>query len=298
MSALVLGQTAPLVALAELYDRFVALGGNAFDTARWYDAEPVLGRWLDGRPDRADLVVITKGGHPADGYTRSRIDRTSIANDLAASLEALRSGTVDLYLLHRDDESVPVGAILEWFNGHREAGRVRAFGASNWTTARLTEAAAYAAAHGLEPFASSSPHLSLAVQHAPAWPGAVSAADRASRAWYERSQLPVVAWSSLARGYFAHTPAIEDWSDADMERVYDAPDNRERRRRAGWVARELGRSPTQVALAWVLGQPFPTFAVMGARTSSELEESAAACAIELTPGQRRWLELDDGDRTA
>lgn len=293
MSRLVLGQTAPSAALPELYGRFVALGGNAFDTARWYPDELTLGRWLDGRRDRADLVVITKGGHPADGYTRSRIDRASIAADLAASLEALRIETIDLYLLHRDDESVRVGETLEWLNEHRAAGRIRAFGASNWTTARLAEAAAYAAAHGLEPFACSSPHLSLAAQHAPAWPGAVSAAAKASRAWYEETRLPVLAWSSLARGYFARTPATEDWTAAEMDRVYDAPDNRERRRRAERLGGELGLTATQVALAWVLGQPFPIFAVVGARTVAELEKSAAACAVRFSSDQRRWLAIDE-----
>ena len=72
VSRLILGQSAAAEDLPALYDRFVELGGNAFETARWYPTEPVLGEWLAGRRDRDELFVITKGCHPAvqDGPPR------------------------------------------------------------------------------------------------------------------------------------------------------------------------------------------------------------------------------------
>ena len=66
VSRIVLGRVVPRPRTCRtLYDRFVELGGNAFETARWYPTEPALGRWLAGRADRAELFVITKGCHPA-----------------------------------------------------------------------------------------------------------------------------------------------------------------------------------------------------------------------------------------
>jgi aryl-alcohol dehydrogenase-like predicted oxidoreductase len=118
-------------------------------------------------------------------------------------------------------------------------------------------------------------------------------------AWYERTKLPLFAWAPLARGYFGESPTVrmdvrrdipirtEDDLAAGM--AFDSPGNRERRGRARELATRLGGSATQVALAWVLSQPFPTWAVIGARTVEELEASAAATDLHLTPAQVRWL---------
>jgi aryl-alcohol dehydrogenase-like predicted oxidoreductase len=104
--------------------------------------------------------------------------------------------------------------------------------------------------------------------------------------------MPLVAWSALARGWFAETHAAdsEDWTADDTRRVYDSPINRERRERARSLARELGLSTATVALAWVLHQSFPTWAVAGPRSLDELEASAAAANLDLTPDQTAFLE--------
>ena len=145
VSRLILGQSALPDDLPALYDQFVELGGNAFESARWYPTEPVLGRWLAGRSDRADLFVITKGCHPAVQDGPPRVDPEAIRIDLTESLDRLGLDRVDLYLLHRDDETVPVGEILGALAEHRAAGRIGAAGGSNWTTDRLAEANAWAA---------------------------------------------------------------------------------------------------------------------------------------------------------
>jgi aryl-alcohol dehydrogenase-like predicted oxidoreductase len=114
----------------------------------------------------------------------------------------------------------------------------------------------------------------------------VSAHDPDSLAWYARTQLPLFAWSAQAAGYFAGVV---------VERVYESEANRERRRRATELAARLGAKPTQVALAWTLGQPFPTHAVIGPRSVAELRESVEALELELTPQDVRWLDLGDED---
>jgi 1-deoxyxylulose-5-phosphate synthase len=295
LSVLVLGTAAFTRATEEwargLLDFWVELGGNIVDCARqygepaWGESEEVLGRWLaDRRPD--DLVVLTKGAHHRREGER-RVTPEEITSDLTASLAALRVEAVDLYLLHRDDPSESVGPILACLNAHERARRVRAFGGSNWTTARLEEAAAYAEARGLEPFSCASPGLSLAVQEEPPWWECVAAHDRDSLAWYERTQLPVFAWSALAGGFFAGV------QDPEVERVYGSEANRERRRRAEELAREKGATAAQVALAWVLHQPFPTHAIIGPRSAEELGVSTAALGVELTPAEVRWLDLEE-----
>lgn len=132
--------------------------------------EKAIGEWLRARGCRDQIILATKGAHPPfQDMHAGRLDRASIQSDLAASLEALGVENVDVYYLHRDDESRPVGEILETLNGFVEEGRVKLLGASNWKTARLREANAYAAAHGLKGFAR---------QPAQMEPGALPAGNR------------------------------------------------------------------------------------------------------------------------
>ena len=86
-----------------------------------------------------------------------------IDHELPISLERLQTDYIDLYFLHRDNPAVPVGEFVDMFNRHRAAGRVRAFGGSNWTPTRLAEANAYAEHNGLAGFSASSPNFTLAV---------------------------------------------------------------------------------------------------------------------------------------
>jgi aryl-alcohol dehydrogenase-like predicted oxidoreductase len=261
-----------------LLDAWLEAGGTVIDTAHVYeggDAERVLGRWLADRPGaRERIVLVTKGAHP-DG-DRKRVTPADIAADLRDSMERL-GGPIDLYLLHRDDPAVPVGEIVDALDAHRRGGEIRAFGVSNWTLPRIDEANAYAAARGVAGIACNSPHLSLAVQNEAPWPGCLSAADAGSRAWHERTGMPLLAWSAQANGFFAGASSP----------VYDNDENRERRARA----RQLG-DPNAVALAWVLAQPFPTIAVIGPHSLEHLHASLDALDVSLSADEVRWLNLE------
>lgn len=292
MSRLVLGtagyEFAPLDVSLELLDAWLELGGNAIDTARRYgNAEAIVGRWLRERSVRGEVVLTTKGAHYDEETGRKRVTPDEITADLEESLALLGIDVVDIYWLHRDDPEQPVGPLLETLNEHKRAGRVRVLGASNWTTARLEEAAAYAGERGLESFACSSPGLSLAVANEEPWPGCVTIHDPEAHAWYARTQLPVFAWSSQAGGFFA------DVRSEHVTRVYESEANRERLRRAQELAARKGCTPNQVALAWVLHQPFPTYAIVGSQTVAELRESVDALDVELSPDEARWLDLGE-----
>src|SRR5208282_4704199 len=111
---------------------------------------------------RDKVVAITKGGHPFLLTLRGRIRSAAVNRDLERSLRALRTGCIDLYLLHRDDPRVPVAAVMEMLHEAREKGKIRAYGVSNWEHRRITEANAFARAQGIAELAASSPQFSLA----------------------------------------------------------------------------------------------------------------------------------------
>ncbi|MFD0712347.1 aldo/keto reductase [Paenibacillus sp. GCM10027626] len=272
-------------------DTFTAIGGNTVDTGYIYsggDSEKAIGMWMEDRKNRSEFNVWTKGAHPnQDG---SRMYKAAIEEELKISLERLRTDYIDLYALHRDDERVPVGQILEWLNEHVEAGRILAFGASNWSSARLEEANRYAAEHGLRGFAFSSPNLSLAKAKEPYWADCVSVDDEIL-AWHERSKLPIFSWSAQARGFFTGRFTPEDHSDADLVRVFYNDANWERYYRAEKLGKEKGFSTIQIALAYVLNQSFPTAAIVGARNEAEMRSCQEAATIELTQEEIRWLDL-------
>jgi 1-deoxyxylulose-5-phosphate synthase len=275
-----------------LLDAFVELGGNCTDTAHIYGrgaSERMLGRWLAERECRARVVLIDKCCHPID-ESGPRVTPAVIHADLAESLERLGTDYIDVYLLHRDDERVPVGPLIEALNEERAAGRIRAFGGSNWRVERIAAANVYAAEHGLTGFALSSPNMSLARPKEPMWAGCHSATD-ADRAWHTQTQLPLLSWSSQAGGFLSGRFRREDTSNADMLRVWYSEENFERLRRAVELGQRKGVGPIPIALAYVLSQPFPTIGLVGSAAVAELHESIQALEFELTADELAYLDL-------
>jgi aryl-alcohol dehydrogenase-like predicted oxidoreductase len=272
-----------------LLDEWLRLGGNVIDTAQAYgdgEAELVIGEYVDATGRRADLAIITKGCHPV-GDGGPRVTPGAIHDDLSASLARLRTDHVEVYMLHRDDPAAAVEPIVEALNEELEAGRVRSFGASNWTRRRLEEANAWAARNRMVGFSSSSCQLSLAVQEEPMCVGCLSAHDPADLEFHRRTMLPLVAWAALAGGFFREEPQ----TDPDVERIYASAENRERSRRAAELSTAMGLSRSQVALAWVLNQDFPVFAVVATQRAEHLRELAAAADVVLDAGFVAWLDL-------
>jgi 1-deoxyxylulose-5-phosphate synthase len=273
-----------------MMEAFIKLGGNTVDLAYIYgggSCEKAIGLWL--QENGRDLInVWTKGAHhDANG---PRVNRKAIHEELMISLDRLQTDYVELYALHRDDPNVPVGEIIEALNEHIEAGRMKAFGASNWTHQRLQEANDYAAAHGLVGFAFNSPNLSLAKSNEPYWENCVSA-DSDTMAWHERTQLPLFSWSSQARGFFSGRFSPGDRSDANMVRVYYNNGNWERLDRANKMAKDKGVSAIQLSLAYVLNQTFPTAALIGPANTGELQSCYDASRIKLSREEIDWLDL-------
>ena len=272
---------------AMMFDDFFELGGNCFETARIYGAaEGLLGHWVQSRDVREEVVIITKGAHTPDCYP------DKVTEELLESLERLRTEYVDIYFLHRDNPDVPVGEFIDVLNEHRDAGRIKVFGGSNWTIERVQEANAYAARNGLAGFTALSNNFSLARMVEPPWEGCLAASDPDSRRWLQERQMPLFSWSSQARGFFVEGRAApEDRSDAELARGWYSDDNFVRLERARSLGKENGVATTGIALAYVLHQPFPTFPIIGPLAPHETWTSLEALDVELTPAEVHWLDL-------
>jgi len=246
---------------------------------------------------RDEVVVIGKGAHHSED--RKRVTPFDITADLHDSLARFGFDHIDLYLLHRDEPSVPVGPIVEALNEHLAGGRINAFGGSNWTPKCLREASQYAEEKDLTPFVASSPNLSLAVQAEEPWPDYVSIsgdAGEADRRWYEATRMPLFAWSSLAGGFFSghftreNGDSFEGYLDRLCVETYCNEENFGRLDRAGILAERKGLAVPQVALAYVLGQPLDVFALVGCNTGDEFRTNVEAGSVELTKEEIAWLE--------
>ncbi len=221
-----------------------------------------------------------------------RVTPEAIHSDLGESLERLGTDHVDMYLLHRDDESVPPGPLLEALNEEKAGGRIVAFGASNWTVDRIAAANEYAAEHGLTGFAASSPGLSLPRPVEMQFPGTLFADDD-TRRWHADTQLPVFAWTSLAAGFASGRFRPEDSDVDESTRAFFSEDNFERMRRAEDLASSKGATTVQIALAFVLNQGFPVIALVGPSNVENLNGTLGALDVGLTADEMRYLDLGD-----
>ncbi|WP_338040122.1 aldo/keto reductase [Paramicrobacterium fandaimingii] len=289
VSRLVLGcdNQQTLAHASAMFDDFVERGGNAFDTAYIYGGglmERLLGQWVANRGIRDDVVVIGKGAHTP------HCDPESIVRQLGETLDRLQTDHLDLYLMHRDNTAIPVGEFVDVLDEEARAGRIRAFGGSNWSIARFEEAQAYAKANGKRAFSALSDHFGLAHALDVPWAGCEHVTEPEDREWLERTEIALLPWSSQARGFFARADR-DDTSDAELVRCYYDDANFERLARARSLSAELGVAPTAVALAYVLAQSFPTFPLFGPRSIEETRTSMAGLDISLTEQQVRWLDL-------
>lgn len=278
-----------------LLDAAFEHGVAAFDTAPVYGqgaAERRLGSWLR-KVERERVTIIGKGCHPHG--TKARMDPVALDHDVSVSLGHLGIDCLDLYLLHRDDSSRPVADIVVALNEQVERGRIRAFGASNWTLARITEAHEFANRHGLRSFSVSSPGFSLARAHH-TWPGCVALGlpdDAAELEGYRAMGIELLLWSPLAGGFLCKEQQPGEALDWQAERAlehYDGADNRERRARLQLLGRELGVGAVPLALAYAFSVGPNVGLVLGCRTAEELAECTQSTELDLEAAQLRWLE--------
>jgi aryl-alcohol dehydrogenase-like predicted oxidoreductase len=286
----------------DLLDIVLANGGNTFDSAHVYNgggSEKALGKWMTARGNRDQVVIVTKGGVRKGP---PRVTPEAIQEDLFESLARLETDYIDLYILHRDEPSIPAGVFVETLNEHHAAGRIHAFGGSNWTHQRLAEANDYAQSHGLLPFTASQPYFGLADQVDDPWgPGCVSLAGPTNveaRQWYAAHAMPVLSYSSLARGFFSGRLSRDNYEEMKpvlggaCVKAYCCEENFQRLDRAAQLAQQIGLTIPQAALAFSLSSPMNVFPLVGAASEAEFQENMKALDYKLTAQERAWLDLE------
>jgi aryl-alcohol dehydrogenase-like predicted oxidoreductase len=236
----------------------------------------LLGHWLRKRGVRDQVAVIGKGAHSPHCFP------DDVTTQLYESLERLNTDYIDVYFLHRDNPDVPVGEFVNVLNEHYRPGRIKVFGGSNWTLARMDEANACAAKHGLEGFRVLSNQFSLAEMIEPVWAGCISASDAALVAWLKRTGTTLFAWSSQARGFFTDRGGRQKHDDPALVKSWYNEVNFARRDRAEWLARKYNTTVAAIALAYNLAQNFALFPLIGPVTVDELRSSLVALRAKLS----------------
>ncbi|MCK9537991.1 aldo/keto reductase [Dokdonella sp.] len=277
-----------------LLDAFVDAGGNLVDTADGYSAwapgnqggesETLIGRWLaQGNGRRERLLIATKVGKWA---RHKGLAPATIQAACEASLRRLGVESIDLYFAHADDPAVPLADTLAAFGRLIEQGKVRAIGASNYSAPRLAAALATSSRDRLPRYEVLQPQYNLV-----------------ERAAYEESleevarshALGVVGYYGLASGFLTgkyrsaedlrrpgvRSPAAGKYLNGHGLRVLAALDD---------VARRLGATPAQVALAWLMARPGFTAPIASATSVAQLEELIGATALRLSAEDLQRLD--------
>ena len=282
-----------------IYDLAWGAGFRTFDTAHSYGSgEEVLGAWLEARGHRNEAVILDKGCNPGQIGSDDVFSADTVRSQLEESLLRLRTDHVELYILHRDDPSVPVDEIVEELNRLKKEGKILRFGGSNWSMERIIAANRYAREHGLVGFTAVSPAYSLAEFIHDPWGGSVALSGEAQqpyRDWLQENQLPVFNYSALGRSYLSGKfrtdsgKKIEDCIGSAPIEEYDAPVNRARLKRAEQLAEEKNCTVPQICLAWLLHQKMLLFPIITPTTERHIADNVAALNIVLT--DQEWSGL-------
>lgn len=270
--------------------RALELGIVHLDSAALYGFgrnESLLGNFLRGR--REQVVLISKGGMTGiDGKRVIDGRPASILRDCEDSLSRLRTEVIDLYYLHRWDRSVPIEDSVGALSRLVETGKVRAIGLSEVSADTLRRA------HAVHPVSAVQSEYSLWTRNPEV--AVLSACGDLGAAF--------VAFSPLARGFLANPELDPDqFVEKDLRRHmprFQQPHwERNRALLRGWVdcAREVGCTPAQLALAWVLAQGQFVHAIPGTTSVAHLEENVAAMGIDLDTGMSRRIEALINPRT-
>lgn len=297
----------------EILDRFADAGGTFVDTANNYnawvgghgrDSEDVLGEWIRRRGGLGDVRLATKLGAakkdpalPLQNVEPTNFQGLSaevVAREARLSLQHLGIDRIDVLYGHVDDRETPLAETVAAFGQLQREGLVGISGISNVALWRLVEAREEALRQGVAPYGVVQQGYSY-VYPSPAAgrTNDVSAdlldyvaslgtgADAAAR-----PPLTITAYSPLHQGAFTR-------DDKPMWAPMRHASNRERVRVLHDVAAEIGATPNQVALAWLLGGAVPVIPVVGISSVAQLEEALAAADLVLDADVRARLDAAD-----
>jgi aryl-alcohol dehydrogenase-like predicted oxidoreductase len=290
----VLGWTADEATSFRLLDAFLDQGFDAIDTAdvysRWVEgheggeSEAIIGRWLKRSGKRAKVVIATKVGLEM-GPGRKGLKAAHIERSVEGSLKRLGCGTIDLYQSHSDDTGTPQEETLSAYGRLIKSGKVRAVGASNFSAGRLTAALEESRRLGIPRYETLQPEYNLIRR---------SGFEGALQTVCVKEGIGVIAYYSLAAGFLtgkyrkaadlkgkARGETVKRFLDARGLRVLGALDR---------VAAEMGATPAQVALAWLMARPAIVAPIVSATSLTQLDEILKAARLSLNRDQTAALD--------
>jgi aryl-alcohol dehydrogenase-like predicted oxidoreductase len=272
-----------------LIKRALELGINFFDTANTYSdgtSEEIVGRALRDFAQREEVVIATKVFYPVrEGANARGLSRKSIMTEIDASLRRLGTDYVDLYQIHRWDKDTPIEETLAALHDVIKAGKARYIGASSMYAWQFAKSLYVAEMNGWTRFATMQNHYNLLNREE----------EREMMPLCAAEGVGVIPWSPLARGrltrdWNATTNRME--TDEFGKTLYIATEASDRKivERVGEIAAKRGVTRAQVALAWMVQQPFITAPIVGASKLQHLDDAVAALSLNLTSDEIAALE--------
>jgi aryl-alcohol dehydrogenase (NADP+) len=266
-------------------------GINFFDTANMYSlgaSEEVLGRALKDFAKRHEVVIATKVYNKMGEAPNDRgLSRKHIFDSIDASLRRLQVDHVDLYQTHRWDHETPIEETLDALNDVVRAGKARYIGASSMFAWQFAKALHASDRHGWARFVSMQNHYNLVYREE----------EREMIPLCREEGVGLIPWSPLARGFLAGNrtreksgSTVRARTDEFARDLYYQADDFAVAERVQEVAREHGRKPTQIALAWILSRAGMTAPIIGASKMEHLDDAVAALDVTLSETDVKTLE--------
>lgn len=273
---------------SRMIDCLLDLGGQVIDTARIYGlpqigaSEEAIGQWIQHSGRRNEIVLLSKGGHPnVRTMHKSRMSMPEMTSDLHESLNALHTDYIDVYFYHRDDLSRPVGELIDQMETFRQAGKIRYYACSNWTTARMREADEYARKHGLTGFIGSECMYNAGSPSAkPNSDDTMVTVDAEMLAYHRDSKNVMMPYSGLCNGFFHKLikPGLLDKLTLKGSIFYtDA--NLRNAKRIQALQQRYSATVTQVLTGYFFTLGMPVLPLIGTTSPEHLQEILATLDI-------------------
>ena len=288
----------------QLLDQYVDAGGTFLDTANCYsfwsdngigdESEEVLGRWMQARNNRHDVVLATKVGcrptFVGAEFPRhaQRLTAEVIIQNVEQSLQRLRTDYIDLYYAHRDDRETPLEETLEAFARLTQAGKVRQIGCSNIAMWRIDRAKQIARTHDWPEYCCAQlRHTLLRLNRGTNTDIQVLVNDEHLEYSATQPDLTLLAYSALLSGAYTRT-------DRPVPSEYQSHDTEARLAVLKSIAQEVGATPNQVVLAWMMQGTPAIIPIIAASTPEQLQENLDAQQVTLSPEQLHALNHTTG----
>lgn len=271
---------------AALYERCRDAGINFFDCADVYPSasqpglsEEILGDLMAG--DRDDLVITTKVFNPVGTDRNDRgLSRRHIARAVENSLRRLKTDRIDVYFLHKFDETVPMEESLRALEDLLRAGKILYTGVSNWAAWQVATCLGVQELRGWQPLTCLQPMYNLAKRQA----------EVETLPLARARNLAVITYSPLGGGLLtgkygrSQRPERGRIIESDMyEKRYGEEFYFDLAQRFTEHAKARGLHPATLAVAWVAANDAVTAPIVGARSVEQLEPSLKAADVDMDP---------------